>query len=235
MARASAARADQETAWNVAGAAECAGWPGPRAMIGSDCGSRPVRPSNSVTWRGANRSIETECRSKPRSASWPNWDNTPVDRLLEQLAEAGMTFSGPDQVVTSAEKLPLGFLKPRARQGETMAEEETAPRQDHLARSARIPWRAARTGPRWTTCQRRDCRSHLRQQARHWPAASGRQVRRRARRSCASWRNRASATWPSSSAGRRTAAGRRNWRNPAAAGPGRRRARRGSGTGAQGR
>ena len=25
---------------------------------------------------------------------------TPVDKLLEQLAEAGMSFSGPDQVVT---------------------------------------------------------------------------------------------------------------------------------------
>ena len=28
--------------------------------------------------------------------------NTPVEKLLEQLAEAGMKFSGPDQVVTSA-------------------------------------------------------------------------------------------------------------------------------------
>ncbi len=38
--------------------------------------------------------------------------NTPVDKLLEQLAEAGMTFSGPDQVVTSIEKVKLlGFLK----------------------------------------------------------------------------------------------------------------------------
>lgn len=33
--------------------------------------------------------------------------NTPVDKLLEQLAEAGMKFSGPDQVITSAEKLKL--------------------------------------------------------------------------------------------------------------------------------
>ncbi|GAA5075320.1 translation initiation factor IF-2 [Lysobacter panacisoli] len=38
--------------------------------------------------------------------------NTPVEKLLEQLAEAGMTFSGPDQVVTSIEKVKLlGFLK----------------------------------------------------------------------------------------------------------------------------
>lgn len=38
--------------------------------------------------------------------------NTPVDTLLEQLANAGMKFSGPDQVVTSAEKVKLlGFLR----------------------------------------------------------------------------------------------------------------------------
>ncbi|AXK71902.1 translation initiation factor IF-2 [Lysobacter sp. TY2-98] len=38
--------------------------------------------------------------------------NTPVEKLLEQLAEAGMKFSGPDQVVTSMEKVKLlGFLK----------------------------------------------------------------------------------------------------------------------------
>ncbi len=37
--------------------------------------------------------------------------NTPVEKLLEQLAEAGMTFSDPDQVVTSTEKVKLlGFL-----------------------------------------------------------------------------------------------------------------------------
>ena len=38
--------------------------------------------------------------------------NTPVEKLLEQLAEAGMKFSGPDQVVTSTEKMKLlGFLR----------------------------------------------------------------------------------------------------------------------------
>ncbi|MBB1087496.1 translation initiation factor IF-2 [Lysobacter sp. SG-8] len=38
--------------------------------------------------------------------------NTPVEKLLEQLAEAGMEFSGPDQVVTSTEKVKLlGFLR----------------------------------------------------------------------------------------------------------------------------
>jgi translation initiation factor IF-2 len=29
--------------------------------------------------------------------------NTPVEKLLEQLSEAGMRFDGPDQVVTSIE------------------------------------------------------------------------------------------------------------------------------------
>ncbi|MGF6419139.1 translation initiation factor IF-2 [Stenotrophomonas sp. AN71] len=38
--------------------------------------------------------------------------NTPVEKLLEQLAGAGMKFSGPDQVVTSSEKVKLlGFLR----------------------------------------------------------------------------------------------------------------------------
>lgn len=38
--------------------------------------------------------------------------NTPVEKLLEQLSEAGMAFSGPDQVVTSTEKMKLlGFLR----------------------------------------------------------------------------------------------------------------------------
>ena len=38
--------------------------------------------------------------------------HTPVEKLLEQLAEAGMKFSGPDQVVTSTEKIKLlGFLR----------------------------------------------------------------------------------------------------------------------------
>src|SRR5690625_1493486 len=38
--------------------------------------------------------------------------NTPVEKLLEQLADAGMEFSDPDQVVTSTEKVKLlGFLR----------------------------------------------------------------------------------------------------------------------------
>jgi translation initiation factor IF-2 len=44
--------------------------------------------------------------------SLANLVGTPVEKLLEQLAEAGMTFSGPDQVVTSTEKVKLlGFLR----------------------------------------------------------------------------------------------------------------------------
>ena len=61
--------------------------------------------------------------------------NTPVEKLLEQLAEAGMSFSGPDQVVTSAEKLKLlGFLK-RSHGKAEAAEEATAPRKITLSRS----------------------------------------------------------------------------------------------------
>jgi len=30
--------------------------------------------------------------------------NTPVEKLLEQLSEAGMSFNGPDQVVTSTRR-----------------------------------------------------------------------------------------------------------------------------------
>ena len=62
--------------------------------------------------------------------------NTPVDKLLEQLAEAGMTFSGPDQAVTSAEKLKLlGFLKRSHGKAENAAEETAAPRKITLNRS----------------------------------------------------------------------------------------------------
>jgi len=61
--------------------------------------------------------------------------NAPVEKLLEQLAEAGMPFSDPDQVVTSAEKLKLlGFLKRAHGKGETQAEEIAAPKKITLAR-----------------------------------------------------------------------------------------------------
>jgi translation initiation factor IF-2 len=61
--------------------------------------------------------------------------NTPVDKLLEQLAEAGMRFDGPDQVVTSIEKVKLlGFLK-RSHGKAAAAEEVVAPKKITLSRS----------------------------------------------------------------------------------------------------
>jgi translation initiation factor IF-2 len=60
--------------------------------------------------------------------------NTPVEKLLEQLAEAGMSFSGPDQVVTSMEKVKLlGFLKRSHGKAETPAD-DAAPKKITLAR-----------------------------------------------------------------------------------------------------
>ncbi|WP_140908878.1 translation initiation factor IF-2 [Cognatiluteimonas lumbrici] len=62
--------------------------------------------------------------------------NTPVDKLLEQLAEAGMNFDGPDQVVTSIEKVKLlGFLKRAHGKSGKAAEEIAAPRKITLSRS----------------------------------------------------------------------------------------------------
>ncbi|MBB5015197.1 translation initiation factor IF-2 [Rehaibacterium terrae] len=59
---------------------------------------------------------------------------TPVEKLLEQLAEAGMSFSGPDQLVTPTEKMKLlGFLRRTHGKSETAAE-EAAPRQITLKR-----------------------------------------------------------------------------------------------------
>ena len=47
----------------------------------------------------------------------------PSEKLLEQLAGAGMTFSGPDQVVSSTEKMKLlGFLRRTHGKEETPAE-----------------------------------------------------------------------------------------------------------------
>ncbi|RNF85205.1 translation initiation factor IF-2 [Montanilutibacter psychrotolerans] len=62
--------------------------------------------------------------------------NTPVEKLLEQLAEAGMSFSGPDQVVTSIEKVKLlGFLKRAHGKVELPAEAGDAPKKITLNRS----------------------------------------------------------------------------------------------------
>jgi translation initiation factor IF-2 len=62
--------------------------------------------------------------------------NTPVDKLLEQLAEAGMKFSGPDQVVTSIEKVKLlGFLKRAHGKADTAVAEADAPKKITLNRT----------------------------------------------------------------------------------------------------
>jgi len=62
--------------------------------------------------------------------------NTPVEKLLEQLATAGMKFSGPDQVVTSTEKMKLlGFLRRTHGKSEAPAEAEgEAPKKITLNR-----------------------------------------------------------------------------------------------------
>src|SRR5687768_1834250 len=58
----------------------------------------------------------------------------PVDKLLEQLAEAGMKFDGPDQVVTSTEKVKLlGFLR-RTHGKIDKPAEDAAPKQITLKR-----------------------------------------------------------------------------------------------------
>jgi len=61
--------------------------------------------------------------------------NTPVEKLLEQLAEAGMSFSGPDQAVTSTEKMKLlGFLRRTHGKTEAPAEDTSAPKKITLNR-----------------------------------------------------------------------------------------------------
>ncbi|KFN44721.1 translation initiation factor IF-2 [Arenimonas oryziterrae] len=58
----------------------------------------------------------------------------PTEKLLEQLAGAGMTFSGPDQVVSSTEKMKLlGFLRRTHGKDEKPAE-TAAPKQITLKR-----------------------------------------------------------------------------------------------------
>ena len=62
--------------------------------------------------------------------------NTPVDKLLEQLAEAGMRFDGPDQVVTSIEKVKLlGFLKRAHGKADKAVDDAAAPKKITLSRS----------------------------------------------------------------------------------------------------
>lgn len=61
--------------------------------------------------------------------------NTPVEKLLEQLAEAGMKFSGPDQAVTSTEKMKLlGFLRRTKGSADEVAEDASSPKKITLSR-----------------------------------------------------------------------------------------------------
>ncbi len=54
----------------------------------------------------------------------------PVDKLLKQLADAGMEFSGPDQAVSSTEKIKLlGFLRRAHGKVEKPAETAAAPKK----------------------------------------------------------------------------------------------------------
>ncbi|WP_187471006.1 translation initiation factor IF-2 [Luteimonas viscosa] len=62
--------------------------------------------------------------------------NTPVEKLLEQLSEAGMAFSDPDQVVTSTEKVKLlGFLRRTHGKADKPAEEAVEPKKITLNRT----------------------------------------------------------------------------------------------------
>ncbi|MBJ6980759.1 MULTISPECIES: translation initiation factor IF-2 [unclassified Luteimonas] len=65
--------------------------------------------------------------------------NTPVEKLLEQLSEAGMSFSNPDQVVTSTEKVKLlGFLRRTHGRTEVVAEDPVAPKKITLNRKSTL-------------------------------------------------------------------------------------------------
>ena len=65
--------------------------------------------------------------------------NTPVEKLLEQLSEAGMPFNDPDQVVTSTEKVKLlGFLRRTHGRAEKGAEDPVAPKKITLQRKSTL-------------------------------------------------------------------------------------------------
>ncbi|MEP7098465.1 MAG: translation initiation factor IF-2 N-terminal domain-containing protein, partial [Dokdonella sp.] len=60
---------------------------------------------------------------------------TPIDKLLTQLGEAGMSFSDPDQVISSTEKVKLlGFLRRTHGRQAAPIEESSSPRQITLKR-----------------------------------------------------------------------------------------------------
>ena len=61
--------------------------------------------------------------------------NTPVEKLLEQLSEAGMPFKDADEEVTSAQKVKLlGFLRRTHGRTDAVAESGEAPKKITLAR-----------------------------------------------------------------------------------------------------
>ena len=60
---------------------------------------------------------------------------TPIDKLLTQLAEAGMKFNDPEQVISSTEKVKLlGFLRRTHGKNEAPVETTSSPRQITLKR-----------------------------------------------------------------------------------------------------
>ncbi|MFC4761538.1 translation initiation factor IF-2 [Dyella koreensis] len=77
----------------------------------------------------------------------------PVDKLLGQLAEAGMKFSDPEQVISSTEKVKLlGFLRRTHGKSEETAEaEDSAPRQITLKRRKVSELKVATPGARGAT------------------------------------------------------------------------------------
>ena len=76
----------------------------------------------------------------------------PVDKLLKQLAEAGMEFSGPDQAVSSTEKLKLlGFLKRSHGKAESPAGQAAAPDKITLNRRTKEELTIAGTGKNKST------------------------------------------------------------------------------------
>ncbi|SFS12745.1 translation initiation factor IF-2 [Dyella sp. OK004] len=77
----------------------------------------------------------------------------PVDKLLGQLAEAGMKFSDPEQVISSTEKVKLlGFLRRTHGKSEETAEaDDSAPRQITLKRRKVSELKVATPGARGAT------------------------------------------------------------------------------------
>jgi len=76
----------------------------------------------------------------------------PVDKLLKQLADAGMEFSGPDQVVSSTEKIKLlGFLRRSHGKTEKPAEAAAAPKKITIARRKTEELTVASSGKSRTT------------------------------------------------------------------------------------